>query len=61
MFSDLSLHKALLRSLEGLGLVEPTPVQLALVPAAMEGADLRVTAETGSGKTLAFLLPLFQR
>ncbi|MEW7977644.1 MAG: DEAD/DEAH box helicase [Candidatus Sedimenticola endophacoides] len=61
MFSDLPLHKALLRSLEGLGLVEPTPVQLALVPAAMEGADLRVTAETGSGKTLAFLLPLFQR
>ncbi|KAG2491590.1 hypothetical protein HYH03_010157 [Edaphochlamys debaryana] len=41
----------------GLHLVEPTPVQEAVWPAALAGRDVRAVAEPGSGKTLAYLLP----
>ncbi|MCP3970719.1 MAG: DEAD/DEAH box helicase [Rhodobacteraceae bacterium] len=37
------------------------PVQTQVIPPAMEGADLLVSAATGSGKTAAFLLPMMQR
>jgi ATP-dependent RNA helicase RhlE len=36
-------------------------VQREVLPLALAGSDLIVTAETGSGKTAAFLLPLIQR
>lgn len=61
MFTHYALHKLLLTELDEQGLQEPTPVQEAVIPQALEGADLRVTAETGSGKTLAYLLPLFNQ
>jgi superfamily II DNA/RNA helicase len=41
-------------------LTEPTEVQQAVIPLALEGRDLMVTAETGSGKTLAYLIPTVQ-
>lgn len=37
---------------------EPTPIQRAAMPLALEHRDVVGIAETGSGKTLAFLLPL---
>lgn len=37
---------------------EPTPIQRAAIPLALEHRDVVGIAETGSGKTLAFLLPL---
>ncbi len=55
------LHERLLKALESLSFSEPTPVQAAAIPKALEGHDLRVTAQTGSGKTAAFLLPLLHR
>ena len=61
MFSELALHERLLKALVELNFTEPTPVQLAAIPAAIEGRDLRVIARTGSGKTAAFVLPLLNR
>lgn len=43
------------------GIITPTSVQTALLPAALSGADVLASAETGTGKTLAFLLPLVVR
>jgi ATP-dependent RNA helicase RhlE len=60
-FSDLSLHPSLLASVQGLGFSEPTPIQAAAIPAALEGRDVLACAETGSGKTAAFLLPILHR
>lgn len=60
-FPALGLHPRLLAAVEKLGFSNPTPVQLASIPAAMEGRDLLATAMTGSGKTAAFLLPIVHR
>ena len=61
MFSQFSLHERLLKAVAEQNFTEPTPVQLAAIPAALEGRDLRVTAQTGSGKTAAFVLPMLNR
>ena len=61
MFSQFALHERLLKAVAELNFTEPTPVQVAAIPPALEGRDLRVTAQTGSGKTAAFLLPLLNR
>ncbi len=39
----------------------PTPIQLAAIPAALQGRDVQGCAQTGSGKTLAFALPLLRK
>ena len=57
-FADLGAHPTLLQALEARGYVSPTPVQAAVLDAAMLGRDLLVSAETGSGKTVAFGLAL---
>ncbi|MET3714752.1 superfamily II DNA/RNA helicase [Pseudomonas sp. PvP001] len=61
MFSQFALHERLLKAVAELKFVEPTPVQVAAIPLALQGRDLRVTAQTGSGKTAAFVLPILNR
>ncbi len=60
-FSALKLHPTLLRGVEDLGFVRPTPIQLQAIPPALEGRDLLANAVTGSGKTAAFLLPILHQ
>jgi ATP-dependent RNA helicase RhlE len=57
-FDQLNLQPALLRAIRELGFTEPTPVQAAAIPPALEGKDLLASAATGSGKSAAFGLPL---
>ncbi|AYC33749.1 DEAD/DEAH box helicase [Pseudomonas cavernae] len=61
MFSQFALHERLLKAVAELNFAEPTPVQTAAIPPALEGRDLRVIAQTGSGKTAAFVLPMLNR
>jgi superfamily II DNA/RNA helicase len=61
VFAQFALHERLLKAVAELNFVQPTPVQAAAIPAALEGRDLRVTAKTGSGKTAAFVLPLLNK
>jgi len=60
-FSEFLLPDALMRGLASAGYETPTPVQTQVIPLAMDGTDLLVSAATGSGKTAAFLLPIMQR
>jgi len=60
-FSDFLLPDPLLRGVDKVGWQRPTPVQVQVIPPAMAGRDLLVSAATGSGKTGAFLLPMMQR
>lgn len=47
VFSEFALHERLLKAVAELKFVEPTPVQAAAIPLALQGRDLRVTAQTG--------------
>jgi len=59
-FDDLDLSEPLLRGVVKAGFEAQTAVQQQVIPAAMAGLDLLVSAATGSGKTVAFLLPIMQ-
>ena len=54
MLDDIELDRRLRLGLEALAFDDATEVQRQVVPRALTGADLKVSAETGSGKTLAF-------
>ncbi|MGC9499956.1 DEAD/DEAH box helicase [Streptomyces sp. WG7] len=60
-FEALGLPSALLKTMTGLGVTEPFPVQAATLPDALAGRDVLGRARTGSGKTLAFGLALLVR
>lgn len=60
-FALFDLAEPLQRGIGKAGFGAPTPVQAAVIPAALEGRDLMAAAATGSGKTAAFLLPVMQR
>ncbi len=68
-FVKLGLAPELLQAVADMGFTQPTSVQLATIPKAMQGleadadakakfTDLLVSSQTGSGKTAAFLLPV---
>jgi ATP-dependent RNA helicase RhlE len=60
-FASFGLSAELLRGIQELGFVEPTPIQIQAIPPALAGRDVLACAMTGSGKTGAFLLPILQR
>ncbi|MDD2467611.1 MAG: DEAD/DEAH box helicase [Desulfobulbus sp.] len=59
--SSLGLSEPLLRALEELGYITPTPVQLQTIPSVLSGKDVMAAAQTGTGKTAAFGLPILNR
>ncbi|MDQ6608833.1 MAG: DEAD/DEAH box helicase [Bacteroidota bacterium] len=60
-FSELGLNEEILKSIEELGYIQPTPIQEKAIPVLLSGTkDLIGLAQTGTGKTAAFGLPLLQ-
>ncbi len=60
-FHSFNLPKKLLESLDRLGFKEPTPIQEATIPLALDGRDILGSAQTGTGKTAAFGIPLIAK
>jgi ATP-dependent RNA helicase RhlE len=60
-FSELGLKPELVTAVTEKGYTEPTPIQLAAIPAVMSGRDVLAGAQTGTGKTAGFVLPILQR
>jgi ATP-dependent RNA helicase RhlE len=60
-FDTFGLHPTLLRAVQSLGYIHPTPIQKAAIPAILTGRDLIGCAQTGTGKTAAYLLPVLHR
>ena len=60
-FSNLHLDKNILSALQSANYIEPTPIQIKAIPAALNNRDIMASAQTGSGKTAAFLLPSLQK
>jgi ATP-dependent RNA helicase DDX23/PRP28 len=57
-WEESQLPKRLLELIDRVGYKEPTPIQRAAIPIALQSRDLIGVAVTGSGKTASFLLPL---
>jgi superfamily II DNA/RNA helicase len=57
-FADLGLSPELLKSITDAGFINPFPIQEAVIPLALTGADIIGQAKTGTGKTLGFGLPI---
>ena len=57
-WNESGLPDKLLRIVEQVGYDQPSAVQRAAIPIALQSRDLIGVAVTGSGKTAAFLLPL---
>ena len=60
-FRELGLNKAIVATLDKLGIATPFPIQSMTIADALAGRDVCGKAKTGSGKTLAFGLPVIQR
>lgn len=60
-FEELKISKAILKTLEEIGFVEPTPIQQKAIPVINSGVNLVGVAQTGTGKTAAYLLPIFTK
>ena len=57
-FSSLNLRAEVVQAITELGYSEPTPIQAAVIPIMLNGADVIGQAQTGTGKTAAFALPI---
>lgn len=60
-FHSFDLPKQLLNSLDRLKLTQPTPIQEATIPLALDGKDILGSAQTGTGKTAAFGIPIIAK
>src|SRR5215469_16488376 len=59
--ASLGVPVPLTAALAAAGIDAPFPIQAAVVPDALAGADILGRGRTGSGKTLAFCIPLVAR
>src|ERR1041385_9183378 len=59
-FTSLNLREELMQAITELGYFEPTPIQEAIIPIMLKGADVIGQAQTGTGKTAAFAFPILQ-
>ena len=57
-FTSLNLRDEVMQAITELGYAEPTPIQAAMIPIMLTGADVIGQAQTGTGKTAAFALPI---
>ena len=60
-FSELGLDPKILKAIDELGYIKPTPIQEMSIPPILQGRDLVGSAQTGTGKTAAFALPAIHR
>lgn len=59
-FRSMGLSRTMAQALKHAGYVEPSPIQAALIPVALEGHDVIGQAKTGTGKTASFAIPLIE-
>ncbi|MBI9068805.1 MAG: DEAD/DEAH box helicase [Salinivirgaceae bacterium] len=62
LYSEMGLKPEIFKAIDGMGFVNPTPIQEKTIPAILKGGnDIIALAQTGTGKTAAFGLPIIQQ
>src|SRR5580693_1244259 len=56
----MGLSTTMLKALKQIRYLEPSPIQAAFIPRALDGLDVIGQAKTGTGKTAAFGIPLIE-
>jgi ATP-dependent RNA helicase RhlE len=59
-FTSFGFKAPILKALEEIEYIEPTPIQEQAIPLILSKHDVLATAQTGTGKTAAFALPIVQ-
>jgi ATP-dependent RNA helicase DeaD len=59
-FAELGVTPEILKAVDRLGYEEASPIQTAVIPAALQGRDVVGQSATGSGKTAAFAIPAIE-
>lgn len=60
-FYEMNLSRPILKAIQAMKFVHPTPIQSQAIPVALEGRDICGCAPTGTGKTGAFMIPTLER
>lgn len=60
-FAKLGMEVRFLKALAKMGFVDPSEIQIEMIPLALDGKDILGQARTGTGKTAAFGLPILQQ
>jgi len=60
-FAQFNLKPEILKGINDLYFIKPTPIQEKTIPLALQGKDLIGQAQTGTGKTAAFVIPMLQK
>ena len=60
-FDELGIGKSILKALDEIGFIEPTPIQQEAIPVIKSGQDILGIAQTGTGKTAAYIIPLLNK
>ncbi len=60
-FDAMRLSPTMRDALRLAGYITPSPVQVGVIPPALEGVDVLAQAQTGTGKTAAFAIPILER
>ncbi len=60
-FDEMDLSPVMRRAIKKAGFEQPSPIQVSLIPLALDGADVIGQARTGTGKTAAFSIPILEQ
>ncbi len=60
-FEKFGIGKSILKALDEIGFIVPTPIQEMAIPVVKSGQDVLGIAQTGTGKTAAYLIPLLMK
>jgi ATP-dependent RNA helicase RhlE len=60
LFKKLGLSDLIVKAVKDQGYIEPSPIQVKVIPVILAGKDVLAGAQTGTGKTAGFTLPMLE-
>ncbi|MFN3660635.1 MAG: DEAD/DEAH box helicase, partial [Brevinematales bacterium] len=61
IFRELQISEPILKAIEAMGFVEPSPIQREAIPCLLQKENVVGQAQTGTGKTAAFGIPMVEK